>query len=166
MPRRLRPPKDLGTAIELVRTLPSYGRLVWGLLRDERVPAQQKLILLGIVGYLLMPIDLIPDLVPVLGQLDDLLVVLLGLDLFIRAAPKPVVDEHLEKIALNEDDLRRDTERVQRLLGDRSASIRANLEQILARQRARFRSTEEAGDALQQWERRQREAPNDKGGSR
>ncbi|MGH2450064.1 MAG: YkvA family protein [Candidatus Limnocylindria bacterium] len=164
MPRRLRPPKDLATAIELARMLPSYGRLVWGLLRDDRVSAQQKLILVGIVGYLLMPLDLIPDFIPVIGQLDDLLVVLLGLDLFIRSAPKVVVDEHLARIARNEVDLRRDTERVQQLLGDRAAGIRANLEQILARQRARFRSTEEAGDAIAKWQERQRKGPG-KGGS-
>src|SRR5437660_11301712 len=97
--RGLRPPKDVGDVLELIRRLPTYIRLVWALLRDSRIPAGQKLILAGIVGYLILPIDLIPDFVPILGQLDDIAVVLLGLDLFIRSAPQAVLDEHLRRIA-------------------------------------------------------------------
>ncbi|MGH2500676.1 MAG: YkvA family protein [Candidatus Limnocylindria bacterium] len=154
MRKRFRPPRDLGAAIEAVRKLPAYGRLVWGLLRDGRVPAQQKLILVGIVGYLLVPLDLIPDFLPVIGQLDDLAVVLLGLDLFIRATPKEIMDQHLARISRKEDDLKRDMEQVQHLLGDRFAGIRANLEKILDRQRARFRSPDDAGEALAKWQER------------
>src|SRR3982074_1924009 len=84
---RIRPPKDVAEVVDLIRRLPTYIRLVWALLRDGRVPGQQKLILAGIGAYLVLPIDLIPDFVPILGQLDDLAVVLLGLDLFIRSAP-------------------------------------------------------------------------------
>lgn len=128
---------------------------MWGLLRDGRVPPRQKLILVGIVGYLLVPFDIIPDFIPVVGQLDDLAVVLLGLDLFIRTAPADVVDEHLARISRDEDDLRRDTEQVAQLLGDQFARIRANLERILGRQRSRFADADEAGDALAEWQEKQ-----------
>lgn len=155
--RSFRPPKDIGAAIAAAKKLPLYARLVWGLLRDGRVPAQQKLILVGIVGYLVMPIDLIPDMIPVLGQLDDLAVALLGLDLFIRSAPRAVVDEHLARISRNEDDLRKDMEQVQRLLGDQFANIRGDLERILARQRSRYHGADEAGDDLGRGRERHRE---------
>jgi uncharacterized membrane protein YkvA (DUF1232 family) len=131
--RGLRSPKDLGEVVDLVRRLPAYMRLVWALLRDGRVPAQQKLILAGIAAYLFLPVDLIPDFVPVLGQLDDFAVVLLGLDLFIRGAPSAVVDEHMAKIAQDKDQLRRDIGEAERLLGDRFSNVRDTVERLRTR---------------------------------
>lgn len=116
--------------VDLIRRLPTYVRLVWALLRDRRVPAAQKLILAGIGAYLFFPIDLIPDFVPVLGQLDDLAVVLLGLDLFIRSAPADIVEEHLAKISQDKDQLRRDVATAERLLGDRLGDVRDTVEKF------------------------------------
>jgi uncharacterized membrane protein YkvA (DUF1232 family) len=129
---RIRAPKDMAEVVNLIRRLPTYIRLVWALLRDGRVPAQQKLILAGIGGYLFFPIDLIPDFVPVLGQLDDLAVVLLGLDLFIRSAPADIVEEHLAKISQDKDQLRRDISAAERLLGDRIGDVRDTVEKLRA----------------------------------
>ena len=137
MARRLRAPKDLTQAVDLMRRLPMYIRLVWALLRDGRVPAAQKLILVGIGGYLVLPIDLIPDFVPVLGQLDDIAVVLLGLDLFIRSAPPEIVDEHLARITQDKDQLSRDIAAAERLLGDRVSDVRATLEKVVQRHRGK-----------------------------
>ena len=137
MAKRLRAPKDVAEVVDLVRQLPMYIRLIWALLRDRRVPVAQKLILAGIVGYLVLPIDLIPDFVPVLGQLDDIAVVLLGLDLFIRSAPQDVVDEHLGRIAQDKDQLGRDIATAERILGDRLGGVRATLEKALQRGRRR-----------------------------
>jgi uncharacterized membrane protein YkvA (DUF1232 family) len=120
----IRAPKDVAEVVDLIRRLPTYIRLVWALLRDGRVPAQQKLILVGIGAYVVLPIDLIPDFVPVLGQLDDLAVVLLGLDLFIRSAPPDIVAEHLAKISQDKDQLSRDVATAERLLGDRLGDVR------------------------------------------
>ncbi len=133
MPRRGRGSRELGGAIDALRSLPTYARLVWALLRDPRVPAQQKLILAGIVGYLVLPLDLIPDFIPVIGQLDDLAVVLLGIDLFLKVAPRAVVAEHMARIARDEDDLRHDLAQVEDLLGDRFTDIRATLLRRIAR---------------------------------
>src|SRR5207245_7927316 len=131
----LRPPKDVGDVVELIRRLPTYIRLVWALLRDSRVPGQQKLILAGIGAYLVLPLDLIPDFVPVLGQLDDLAVVILGLDLFIRSAPADIVEEHLAKISQDKDQLRRDVATAERLLGDRIGLVRDTVEKLRTRDR-------------------------------
>jgi len=130
---RIRAPKDIGEVVDLIRRLPTYIRLVWALLRDGRVPAQQKLILAGIGAYLVFPIDLIPDFVPVLGQLDDLAVVLLGLDLFIRSAPPDLVEEHLAKISQDKDQLSRDIATAERLLGDRFGLVRDTVEKLRTR---------------------------------
>jgi len=132
-----RAPKDIAEAVELMRRLPTYIRLVWALLRDSRVPPRQKLILVGIAAYLVLPIDLIPDFVPVLGQLDDLAVVVLGLDLFIRSAPQAVVDEHMARIAQDSDQLRSDIARAERLLGGRVGGLRATLKRLRTRHRGK-----------------------------
>ena len=133
MANRIRAPKDMAELVDLIRRMPTYIRLVWALIRDGRVPAGQKLILAGIGAYLFFPIDLIPDFVPVLGQLDDLAVVLLGLDLFIRSAPADIVEEHLAKISQDKDQLRRDIATAERLLGDRFDEVRGTVEKIRTR---------------------------------
>src|SRR5436190_20342213 len=55
---------------------PLYTRLMWELVRDERTPASRKALLAGALGYLVLGRDVIPDDIPVLGGLDDLVWVL------------------------------------------------------------------------------------------
>ena len=135
MVRPFRPPRDAKAAIETIRKMPAYARLVWALARDPRVPTRQKLVLGAIAGYLVFPLDLIPDFIPVIGQLDDLGVLIFGLDFFIRNAPKEVVEEHMGRIARNDDELKHDLERAQGVLSDRASDLRATLDRILSRDR-------------------------------
>ena len=65
--------------------------------RDPRTPWYARLFVLCVVGYALSPIDLVPDFIPVLGYLDDLVLVPLGLALAIRMIPQPVLDECRER---------------------------------------------------------------------
>lgn len=123
-------PRNMGEAIELARRLPTYARLVWGLARDPRVPTQQKLVLGGIAAYLAFPIDVIPDFIPVIGQLDDLAVLIFGLDWFIRNAPAAVVEEHMARIAQHEDILSKDLGAAGAVIQDRAAELRATLERM------------------------------------
>jgi uncharacterized membrane protein YkvA (DUF1232 family) len=58
--------------------------------RDPRVPLIAKVIIVLVVAYALSPIDIIPDFIPVIGYLDDLLLVPLGILLAVRMIPKPV----------------------------------------------------------------------------
>ena len=62
--------------------------------RDPRTPRLARWIALGTLAYALSPIDLIPDFIPVLGQLDDLVLVPLGLWLALRLIPAEVLKEH------------------------------------------------------------------------
>ena len=66
-------------------------RLAWRLLGDRRVPPALKLLPLAFVAYVVWPLDLVADAIPVLGQLDDLGILLLGLRLFLHLAPRDVV---------------------------------------------------------------------------
>lgn len=153
MPSRIRV-SDVGQAIALVRKLPTYVRLVWGLLRDPRVPLGQKGLLVLLAGYLLTPLDIIPDFIPILGQVDDIAVTLLVIDLFIRSAPREIVDEHLARISRDEDVVRKDLAQAQRVLGESFTYIRDNLERVLERTGRRVRSTTDAAGALESWEDR------------
>jgi uncharacterized membrane protein YkvA (DUF1232 family) len=63
------------------------------LVRDPRVPRRRKLLLLGLVGYLALPFDLVPDFIPVAGQLDDAIIVALVLRHFVRAGGEPLIRE-------------------------------------------------------------------------
>jgi uncharacterized membrane protein YkvA (DUF1232 family) len=123
-------PRNMGEAIEVARKLPTYARLVWGLARDPRVPTQQKLVLGGIAAYLAFPIDVIPDFIPVIGELDDLAVLIFGLDWFIRNAPANVVEEHMARIAAHDDILSKDLESAGSVLQGRAAELRATLERM------------------------------------
>lgn len=70
------------------------AKVAWRLLRDPRVPPATKLVPLASVIYLVWPLDLLTDAWPLLGQLDDLGVLLLGLRLFLRLAPAHLVADH------------------------------------------------------------------------
>ena len=74
--------------------IPDCLLLVRGLLGDARVPRRHKLLLAALLGYLALPFDLVPDFIPVAGQLDDVLVVAWVLRRLVRAAGPDVVREH------------------------------------------------------------------------
>ncbi len=84
---------------QVVIHLPNFLRLFWRLLKDPRVPAWPKLLPLLVVGYVLAPVDFLPDFLLALGQIDDLLVIFLGLRAFIRLCPREIVQEHVRVIA-------------------------------------------------------------------
>ena len=61
--------------------------------RDPRTPWYAKWLVAAVVAYAVSPIDLIPDFIPVLGQLDDLLLLPIGVALAIRLVPRAVLEE-------------------------------------------------------------------------
>ena len=93
---------------EYVFLLPDFFILICRLAMDKRVPVKQKMIVAGIITYVMMPIDLIPDFIPVIGLVDDLVLVVLGLNLILNEIdPKILLDnwsgegqvlDHLQKI--------------------------------------------------------------------
>ena len=99
---------DWQPVLELIKRLPSYARLIATMAKDKRVPKSAKSFLVVAAAYLVSPIGLIPGLIPVAGQLDDLYIVLTGLQLAIRLTPHAVVDEHLAKVGLASDSVSND----------------------------------------------------------
>ncbi|GIW04781.1 MAG: hypothetical protein KatS3mg059_1401 [Thermomicrobiales bacterium] len=93
---------------ETVRRIPRYVLLMTNLMRDPRVPlsAKAKLSLGG--AYTISPIDLVPGVIPVAGQLDDLLVLLLTLRHVVRSTDARLIAEHLERAGVRHEDLDHD----------------------------------------------------------
>jgi uncharacterized membrane protein YkvA (DUF1232 family) len=99
-------PNDTNAILAWVQEAARQVRLAWRLFWDKRVPVWTKLIPPIALGYVLVPIDLVPDVVLGLGQLDDVAVVLLGLKLFIELSPPDIVREHLRALGARIDEWR------------------------------------------------------------
>lgn len=84
----------LFSRIQILRRLLRDGRLAWALFRDPRTPLRSKLILIGAVLLVVSPLNWIPNLIPVLGQLEDLAVLSVGMELFLRSVPEYLRLEH------------------------------------------------------------------------
>ena len=85
---------------EKARALKRETYAVYLACRDPRVPWYGRLLAACIVGYAFSPIDLIPDFVPVLGYLDDLILIPLGIALLLKVIPSEVMAECREKAAV------------------------------------------------------------------
>lgn len=133
--------------------LPTYARLVWGIERDPRTPIALKAMLAAALAYVIFPIDLVPDAVPIIGQADDLTVLLLVLDLFIQNAPAAVRSEHALRARDGTASLDEDLARLRTLLGTRFEFIRSNLPELLERY-GRLRDPHALKRALATWRRR------------
>jgi uncharacterized membrane protein YkvA (DUF1232 family) len=85
---------DGSTLSDAARLLPDLVRLVRRLVRDPDVPRAARVTLWLLLGYLLMPFDLVPDFIPVLGWADDVVIVALALRRVVRSAGVEAVDRH------------------------------------------------------------------------
>jgi uncharacterized membrane protein YkvA (DUF1232 family) len=94
--------------------LPAYSRLAAALLREPDLRLRHKALLVGGIAYLLSPIDIIPGIIPLLGQLDDLSVALWALRRTLRALPPDIAQRHLAAHGLDWSTLDGDLGRVGR----------------------------------------------------
>jgi uncharacterized membrane protein YkvA (DUF1232 family) len=78
----------------LAGLIPDCVILVRRLLADPRVPRGRKLVLVALIGYLLLPLDLVPDFIPIAGQLDDAIVAALALRIVLRSGGPELLREH------------------------------------------------------------------------
>jgi uncharacterized membrane protein YkvA (DUF1232 family) len=86
---------------ELIARLPAYARLYWRLLRQGNLSGGQRALVLGALAYTVSPIDLVPGIIPVLGQIDDIAVALVGLRIVLRSMPRSEAEAHLAAAGLS-----------------------------------------------------------------
>jgi uncharacterized membrane protein YkvA (DUF1232 family) len=110
--------RALGMAafLPLASRMPMYARLIWALLLDDRTPGARKALLGGALGYLLFGRDIVPDDVPVVGGLDDLVVVALAVDLFLDGVPQELLGEKLDELGIERAAFERDIAQLRRLM--------------------------------------------------
>jgi uncharacterized membrane protein YkvA (DUF1232 family) len=77
-----------------MKELPNFLRLIGGLLTDVRVSTTDKLLVAGAIGYVLLPMDFVPDFVPFIGEIDDVFLLVLALQRLIANTDRSVVLEH------------------------------------------------------------------------
>ncbi len=119
--KRSRGGAGFGRALSLVAFLPiasrvpMYTRLITSLVMDDRMPAGRKALLAGAAGYLVLGRDLIPDDIPIIGGLDDLVVVVLAAEFFLDGVPDDLLDEKLAELGIERAEFDRDVAQVRRL---------------------------------------------------
>ena len=121
----------LSRAKEVLVDVPRHGKLAYCLLRDERVPAAPKGVLLAALVLIVSPIDF-PAWVPLLGELDMLALGVLAVKTFIEACPEDVRREHEEALKAEESIFDRD-------FRDTAAAAREGAGHLLNRIRSRMR---------------------------
>jgi uncharacterized membrane protein YkvA (DUF1232 family) len=102
--------------LPLAGRAPLYARLLFALATDSRVPASRKWLLGLAAAYVVSPIDLIPERLPVVGSLDDIAVMLLAVDVFLEGLPEGLVQEKLIALGASPDELDDDLRRVRRMI--------------------------------------------------
>jgi uncharacterized membrane protein YkvA (DUF1232 family) len=91
------------TVMGYVSVLPRFMRLLWGLITDPRVEMLDKLLVAGALAYIATPVDLIPDFIPFLGEVDDIYLLVLALRRLLKNAGRTVLLSHWSG---NPEDLR------------------------------------------------------------
>lgn len=128
-------PNVLSRAKQILVDVPRHGKLAYCLLRDERVPAAPKAVLLAALGLIVSPIDF-PAWIPVVGELDMLALGALAVQTFIEACPDEIRKEHEEALKANQSVWDRDVR-------DTVAAARHGGRRLLSRVRSRFRRRDE-----------------------
>ncbi len=105
-----------GALMPLASRAPLYARLMWALVSDSRTPASRKAMLGAALGYIMLGRDVVPDRVPILGQLDDLVVVALATELFLDGLDEDLLAEKLEEAGIPRAAYDEDVARVRRLV--------------------------------------------------
>ncbi len=80
--------------LDYVLLLPDFFMLLLRLLKDKDVPVKDKTFILALVGYVILPVDFIPDFIPVVGLMDDLLIVVYGLNAIIKDVGPEILNRH------------------------------------------------------------------------
>ena len=82
------------TVTSALTRLPDYLRMLAGVMRDKRVSAVDKLLVGGAIAYVILPLDFLPDMIPFLGQVDDLFLLVLAVSRLLDNAGRRVILSH------------------------------------------------------------------------
>ena len=128
-------PSILSRAKTVLVDVPRHGKLAYCLMRDERIPAAPKAVLLGALGVIVSPLDF-PAWIPVLGELDMLALGILAVETFVAACPEEIRREHEEALKMKQSIWDRDVR-------DTVGAARHGVGRLVDRIRSRVRHRDE-----------------------
>ena len=128
-------PSMFSRAKTVLFDVPWHGKLAYCLMRDERIPAAPKAVLLGALGVIVSPLDF-PAWIPVLGELDMLALGILAVETFIAACPEAIRREHEEALKAKQSVWDRDVR-------DTVGAARHGMGHLVDRIRSRVRHRDE-----------------------
>jgi len=102
----------------VIKRMPAYIKLAWALYREPSIGKKQKTVLGMGVLYAVSPIDLIPGFIPVLGQLDDIIVALTSLKMVLKGLPEDTLAHYRELFGISLDDLESDLSSAKKISGE------------------------------------------------
>lgn len=79
---------------EMLMLIPNFTALMYGLIKDSRVPSIEKKILAATIVYVISPLDLMPDAIPFFGQIDDIFLVAVSLKRILTSVPESILLEY------------------------------------------------------------------------
>ena len=82
------------TLTEVARAIPATGKLLYRLVRDDRVDERKRAAVIAALAYAVLPFDLIPDRIPVIGKIDDLVIGAAAVNALFEAAGDDIISEH------------------------------------------------------------------------
>ena len=82
------------TVVQVIRQIPAYLRLLLGLMRDRRVAVLDKALVAAAIAYIVMPLDFVPDVLPFIGQVDDVFLLVTALQRLIANAGQDTLLDH------------------------------------------------------------------------
>lgn len=82
------------SVLRAIRQLPSYVRLLFGLVSDPRVSRWDKFLVVAAIGYIVSPLDFIPDFIPFLGEVDDIFLLMMALQRLVENTGRRVLMDH------------------------------------------------------------------------
>jgi len=128
-------PSMFSRAKTVLFDVPRHGKLAYCLMRDERIPAAPKAVLLGALGVIVSPLDF-PAWIPVLGELDMLALGILAVETFVAACPEEIRREHEEALKMKQSIWDRDVR-------DTVSAARHGVGRLVDRIRSRVRHRDE-----------------------
>jgi len=128
-------PSMFSRAKTVLFDVPRHGKLAYCLMRDERIPAAPKAVLLGALGLIVSPLDF-PAWIPVLGELDMLALGILAVETFVAACPEEIRREHEEALKMKQSIWDRDVR-------DTVGAARHGVGRLVDRIRSRVRHRDE-----------------------
>lgn len=126
--------------LPLAGRAPLYARLLWALVLDDRIPMSRKALLAGALGYVFLGRDIVPDAIPLIGGLDDLVVVAIAIDLFLDGVDDALLAEKLVELGIPRSAYEEDVARIRQLL---PGPVRRTIRRLP-------QAIEVAGDAIRQ----------------